>query len=281
MHRQMDRQTSEQGDSGWTDRQERQQFSADDNTLLTAASQGPEAVAAGGTAVAASADDVGFALALPALHLALAAAGALRVTLARCGSRTSVGPGLPSLHLPRTCPCPVTALLPAVPWAWAHPDPAHAWVPTHAEPRRASGLRRCTPGGHRPGPGGEGGPCETLPGTGTAPAPPGGLLPLPRGSLAAPTPGAAAPAVGKEEEMGLGEHRQPPLWDLPLGWICVLQDSPSAAGVNYPSSINSPSSTDIPSPIDIPIEIAIPRSFLIPFHADIPMPTPTLSPQSH
>lgn len=78
--------------------------------VLTAASQGPKAEAAWGTVVAASADDVGLALTLPALHLALAAAGALWVALAGCGSRTSMGPGLPFLHLPTpahtlTTPC--------------------------------------------------------------------------------------------------------------------------------------------------------------------------------
>lgn len=185
--------------------------------LLTAASQGPEAVAAWGAVVTASADDVRLALTLPTLYLALAAAGALRVALAGCGSRTSMGPGLPCLHLPisaHACPSPAHAL-PLLPCPPCHghghilthcprqgSPPAHCRLPTHAVPRRASGLRHCRPGGHRPGPGDEGEPCETPPGTGTAPAPPGALLPLPHGTLATLTPVAGAPTVRREEERG-------------------------------------------------------------------------------
>lgn len=102
MHRQTDRQTSEQGSeqmAGQTDRRD-SDFWQMKIPLLTAASQGPKTVAAWGTAVAASADDVGLALALPALYLALAAAGALWVALAGCRSGTSVGPGLPCPHQP-------------------------------------------------------------------------------------------------------------------------------------------------------------------------------------
>lgn len=58
---------------------------------------------------------------------------------------------------------------------------------------------------------------------------------------------------GKGKGDGAGGLSESPLWNLPLGWIHVLQDSANAAGVNYPSSINSPSSTDTPNPIDIPI----------------------------
>lgn len=58
---------------------------------------------------------------------------------------------------------------------------------------------------------------------------------------------------GKGRRDGSDGHSQPPLRDLPLGWMHVLQDSPRAAGINYPSTINSPSSTDIPNPIDITI----------------------------
>lgn len=44
---------------------------------------------------------------------------------------------------------------------------------------------------------------------------------------------------GKGRGDGAGGHSQLALWLLPLGWMHVLQDSPNAAGVNYPSSINS------------------------------------------
>ena len=91
---------SEQGSDSRTDRDAWQA----QIPLLTAAAQGSEAVAAWGAAVTAPAEDVGFALALPSLRLALAAAGALRVALAGCGQQGRCGPGSPCPHPAHTLP---------------------------------------------------------------------------------------------------------------------------------------------------------------------------------